>query len=354
MTNKPFLHRTEGATDLLGLIHTDVCGTLRHVSRQGASYFITFTDDFRRYGFVYLLKHKHEIFKTFKFFKNEVKNQLGKTIKAFRLDRGGKYIGQEFKDYLKSYGIVKQLTPPYIPQHNGVFERRNRTLLQIVRSMINLTTLPLSFWDYALESATRILNIVPTKKVDTTSYELWYAEFLEKNIISQKATGRAIELEKFKMKIHHLLKTLVKFMLRLKVRLPQEEVAYVCRSRGHIPGVGRVLPGQGTVISPPSQSTHSADIARLKKREKLLMKQVNMLMRLFRSDDKFSQMLTQLESQPEYGGGSGSGWCGMMSQEMMRMAAKIRRRRMIVRGCGVNIDLYLADNGSFMTSSPVL
>ncbi|GKF13944.1 retrotransposon protein, putative, ty1-copia subclass [Tanacetum coccineum] len=44
----------------------------------------------------------------------------------------------------------------------------------MVRSMMNLTTLPLSFWDYALESATRILNMVPTKKVDKTPYELWY------------------------------------------------------------------------------------------------------------------------------------------------------------------------------------
>nr|GFB42295.1 hypothetical protein [Tanacetum cinerariifolium] len=82
------------------------------------------------------------------------------------------------------------------------------------------------------------------------------------------------------------------------------------KQRGHILGVGWVLPGQGTVIPLPSQSTHSADIARLKKREKLLTKQVNMFMRLFRSDDKFSQMLTQLESQPEYGGGSESGGCG--------------------------------------------
>nr|GFB16809.1 hypothetical protein [Tanacetum cinerariifolium]GFB16833.1 hypothetical protein [Tanacetum cinerariifolium] len=92
----------------------------------------------------------------------------------------------------------------------------------------------------------------------------------------------------------------------------EDEIMAIVRGgkqRGHIPGVGRVLPGQGTVIPPPSQSTHSADIARLKKREKLLTKQVNMFMRLFRSDDKFSQMLTQLESQPEYGGGSGSGGC---------------------------------------------
>ncbi|GJW31080.1 retrotransposon protein, putative, ty1-copia subclass [Tanacetum coccineum] len=172
MTRKSFPHRPERVTDLLGIIHTDVCGPLRHVSRQGASYFITFTDDYSRYGYVYLLKHKHEVFETFKVFKNEVENQLGKTIKALRSDRGGEYISQEFKDYLKACGIVQQLTPPYTPQHNGVSERRNRTLLDMVRSMMNLTTLPLSFWDYALESATRILNMVPTKKVDKTPYEI--------------------------------------------------------------------------------------------------------------------------------------------------------------------------------------
>ncbi|GJY82573.1 retrotransposon protein, putative, ty1-copia subclass [Tanacetum coccineum] len=176
MTKKPFPYSNERAKDLLGIIHTDVCGPLRHVSRQGASNFITFTDDYSRYGYVYLLKHKHELFETFKVFKNEVENQLGKTIKAIRSDRGGEYISQEFKDYLKANGIVQQLTPPYTPQHNGVSERRNRTLLDMVRSMMNLTTLPLSFWDYALESATRILNMVPTKKVDKTPYELWYGK----------------------------------------------------------------------------------------------------------------------------------------------------------------------------------
>ncbi|GKA49422.1 retrotransposon protein, putative, ty1-copia subclass [Tanacetum coccineum] len=68
--------------------------------------------------------------------------------------------------------IRLMITPPYTPQHNGVSERRNRTLLDMVRSMMNLTTLPLSFWDYALESATHILNMVPTKMVDKTPYEL--------------------------------------------------------------------------------------------------------------------------------------------------------------------------------------
>nr|GEX45694.1 hypothetical protein [Tanacetum cinerariifolium] len=59
-----------------------VCGPFKIMSRQGASYFITFTDDFSRYGYVYLLKHKHEVFETFKVFQKKVENQLGKTIKS--------------------------------------------------------------------------------------------------------------------------------------------------------------------------------------------------------------------------------------------------------------------------------
>nr|GEX23517.1 hypothetical protein [Tanacetum cinerariifolium] len=89
MTRKPFSHKTKKVKDVLGLIHTDVCGPFRHVSKKGASYFITFTDDYSHYGYVYLLKHKHEVFETFKVFKSEVKNQLEKTIKAILSDRGG-------------------------------------------------------------------------------------------------------------------------------------------------------------------------------------------------------------------------------------------------------------------------
>ncbi|GKD11847.1 hypothetical protein Tco_1196254, partial [Tanacetum coccineum] len=81
------------------------------------------------------------------------------------------------------------------------------------------------------------------------------------------------------------------------------------KQRGHIPGVGRVLQGQGTIIPSPLPCTHSFDVAKLKKSEKRLTKQVNMFMKLFRSDDKFSQMLTQLESHFKYGSGSGSGAC---------------------------------------------
>ncbi|GJY88993.1 zinc finger, CCHC-type containing protein [Tanacetum coccineum] len=84
MARKPYSYQVERAKDLLLLIHIDVCGPFRTVSRQGASYFVTFTDDFSRYGYVYLLKHKYVVFETFKVFQKEVENQLGKTIKLLR------------------------------------------------------------------------------------------------------------------------------------------------------------------------------------------------------------------------------------------------------------------------------
>nr|GEY50640.1 hypothetical protein [Tanacetum cinerariifolium] len=105
---------------------------------------------------------------THRLFQKEVENQLGKTIKSLRSDCGGEYMSQEFLDHLKDHGIIAHHTPLYTPQHNGVSKKRNRTLLDMVRSMMSQKTLPKSFWDYALETAARILNMVPTKKVEKT------------------------------------------------------------------------------------------------------------------------------------------------------------------------------------------
>ena len=176
MTKAPFTKKGERVDSLLGLIHTDVCGPMSTNARGGYQYFITFTDDFSRYGYVYLMRHKSESFGKFKEFKNEVENQLDKKIKALRSDRGGEYLSHEFGDYLKECGIVSQLTPPGTPQWNGVSERRNRTLLDMVRSMMSQADLPLSFWGYALETAAFTLNRVPSKSVEKTPYEIWFGK----------------------------------------------------------------------------------------------------------------------------------------------------------------------------------
>ena len=91
------IHRfSEKASDLLELIHTDVCGPRSSIARGGFQYFITFTDDLSRYGYVYLMKNKSETFEKFKEFQSEVENQCGKKIKVLRSDCGGEYLSHEF------------------------------------------------------------------------------------------------------------------------------------------------------------------------------------------------------------------------------------------------------------------
>ncbi|KAJ9547116.1 hypothetical protein OSB04_019659 [Centaurea solstitialis] len=176
MTKQPFNKDNERANELLGIIHTDVCGPFSHEARGGYRYFITFTDDFSRYGYVYLIRHKSEAFKRFKEFQNEVQNQLDRKIKFLRSDRGGEYQSQEFDNHLMECRIFSQLTPPYTPQMNGVSERRNRTLLDMVRSMMCRSSLPVSFWGHALETAAHILNRVPTKSEEKTPYKIWMSK----------------------------------------------------------------------------------------------------------------------------------------------------------------------------------
>ncbi|GJU23130.1 retrotransposon protein, putative, ty1-copia subclass [Tanacetum coccineum] len=131
----------------------------------------------------------------------------------------------------------------------------------MVRSMMNLITLPLSFWDYALQSATRILNMVPTKKVDKTPYELWYgkvlnlsylketmgyyfyfppenkivvaryARFFEKSLITQEVSGKAIDLEEIQNEDTSPSEITSEIPMEVEgFEPPQEEVILIRRS----------------------------------------------------------------------------------------------------------------------------
>ena len=75
-------------------------------ARGGYEYFITFIDDYSRFGYVYLMKRKSEAFEKFKEFRVEVENQLGKWIKAIRSNQRGEYLLGDFKDYLTENGII--------------------------------------------------------------------------------------------------------------------------------------------------------------------------------------------------------------------------------------------------------
>ena len=96
----------ERADDLLDIIHIDVCDPMSIEARGGYRYFLTFTNDLSRYGYIYLMKHKSETFEKFKEFQSEVENHRNKKIKFLRSNRGGEYFSYEFGLHLKQCGIV--------------------------------------------------------------------------------------------------------------------------------------------------------------------------------------------------------------------------------------------------------
>ena len=173
MIKGQFFAKGQRAKELLELVHSNVYGPINIQARGGYEYFVTFVDDYSRFGYVYLMHRKSDAFDFFREFKTEAEKQTGKSLKALQLDRGGEYLSREFEDYLRHSGIVSQLTAPGTPQQNGVAERRNRTLLDMVRSMMSYSTLPISFGGYALETAMYLLNLAPSKAVPLTPKELW-------------------------------------------------------------------------------------------------------------------------------------------------------------------------------------
>ncbi|KAL0314923.1 UNVERIFIED_CONTAM: Retrovirus-related Pol polyprotein from transposon TNT 1-94 [Sesamum angustifolium] len=156
---KPFPSGTSWrAKAVLELIHTDVCGPMRTPSHEQNRYFILFIDDYSRMTWVYFMREKSEVFKVFKKFKNLVEKQSGRSIKVLRSDRGKEYNNSEFDKFCEEEGIEHQTTVSYNPQQNGVSERKNRTVMEMARSMLQEKHLPKAFWAEAVYTAVYLLN----------------------------------------------------------------------------------------------------------------------------------------------------------------------------------------------------
>jgi Reverse transcriptase (RNA-dependent DNA polymerase)/Integrase core domain len=167
--------QSKRASQVLELIHADLCGPMQTVSIGGSKYFLLFTDDFSRMSWIFFLHNKSETFQNFKKFKAAVEKQTGKSIKVLRTDRGGEFLSKEFNSFCDAEGIHHELTTPYTPEQNGVSERKNRTVVEFGRSMLKHKKLPNQFWAEAVATAVYVLNISPTKAVvDMTPFEAWH------------------------------------------------------------------------------------------------------------------------------------------------------------------------------------
>ncbi|GJX56010.1 zinc finger, CCHC-type containing protein [Tanacetum coccineum] len=149
ITRQPF-KGVNRESKVLDLIHSDLCDFHANPSLGHNKYVITFIDDASRYCYVYLLHAKHEALDKFKIYKQEVELQRQDLIKVLRTDRGGEYYDPV---YFQSTGIIHQTTAPYTPQQNGVAERKNRTLKEMVNSMLSYSGLSEGFWGEAMLTA---------------------------------------------------------------------------------------------------------------------------------------------------------------------------------------------------------
>ncbi|KAM2369740.1 hypothetical protein ACFXTH_047137 [Malus domestica] len=154
------------ASQPLELIHSDICGPMQRTTLGGNRFFLTFIDDHTRMCWVFFLQHKSQVFNIFKRFKSMVELQSGYQIKKLRSDRGGEYTSLEFSRFCEDMGLERQLTVAYSPQQNGVAERKNKTVIEMTRTMMIEKKIPLKFWAEAVNTAVYLQNRCPTSALN--------------------------------------------------------------------------------------------------------------------------------------------------------------------------------------------
>ena len=125
-------------------IHSDL-HEVPVLTLSGFRYWVTFIDDASRCSWVYVLKKKSDTLASFKLFKAFAEKQYGAVIRFFRQDKGGEFIGNEWDAFLGAHGIRRENTITATPEQNGVAERKNRILAELVTALLNKSKLPKSF-----------------------------------------------------------------------------------------------------------------------------------------------------------------------------------------------------------------
>jgi len=153
-------------------VYVDLCGPITPPTPAGNKYFMLLVDDHSRWMNVSMLKSKDQAVDVFVKYKAEVQNQTREKIKVLRSDRGVEFLSKLFAGICEEAGIKRQMTAPYSPQQNGVVERRNRSVMEMARSMLKSMKIPGKFWGEAVRHAVYLLNRLPTRPMgEQTPFE---------------------------------------------------------------------------------------------------------------------------------------------------------------------------------------
>lgn len=173
MTRIPFGTRTK-STRLLEIVHSDLCGPITPVAIDGGKYFLTFIDDFSSFSVVFILKNKSETYDRFVEYLQMVEAKFTCKIHKLRCDNGGEYVSKDISRLCHEKGIIIDYTVPYSPQQNGKAERKNRSLVERSRTILEEAGMSKVFWSEAIRTANYVMNRGISSNLNVTPAEIWY------------------------------------------------------------------------------------------------------------------------------------------------------------------------------------
>jgi len=158
----------------LDILHMDLFGPSRTASLAGNYYALVIVDDFSRYTWTLFLASKNDAYKAFKKLAKVLHNENENSIKQIRSDHGGEFQNAKFDRFYEKHGITHSYFAPRTPQQNGVVERKNRSLEELARTMLNESNLPKYLWTYVIYTASYVLNKTLIRPIlKKTPYELY-------------------------------------------------------------------------------------------------------------------------------------------------------------------------------------
>ena len=157
----------------LELLHMDLFGPIAYISIGGNKYGLVIVDDYSRFTWVFFLHDKSETQGVLKKFLRRAQNEFNLRIKKIRSDNGSEFKNTHVEEYLNEEGIKHEFSAPYSPQQNGVAERKNRTLIEMARTMLDEYKTSDRFWAEAVNTACHASNrLYLHRLLKKTPYEL--------------------------------------------------------------------------------------------------------------------------------------------------------------------------------------
>jgi hypothetical protein len=157
----------------LELLHMDLFVQIAYISIDESKYCLVIVADYSRFTWVFFLQEKSQTQETLNKFLRLAQNELGLRIKKIRSDNGTKFKNSQIEGFLVEEGIKHEFSFPYTPQQNGVLERKNKTPLDMVRTMLDEYKTPDQFWAEAINTVCYSINRLYLHRIlKKTSYEL--------------------------------------------------------------------------------------------------------------------------------------------------------------------------------------